>query len=96
MAEYAVKVIIGNKPYVRDPEGETILKDLILKGGFQSVKKVRTAKLLTITLEADGAESAKATTKKLCDELRIYNPVVSRCVIEVDQAEGSRSEVPRK
>lgn len=83
MAKYLVSVIIENKPYINDPEGETILKDLIAKGGYTSVKSVRTAKMLSIAIEAKDSKEAEETVKKLCDELRIYNPVVSNCKVEV-------------
>ena len=79
---YLVSVVIENKPYVNDPEGETILKDLIAKSGYSSVKTVRTAKMLNITIEAKDRNDAENTVKKLCDELRIYNPVVSSCRVE--------------
>lgn len=82
MERYLVSVIIENKPYINDPEGETILKDLIAKGGYFSVKAVRTAKMLNITIEAKDRNDAEDTVKKLCDELRIYNPVVSNCKVE--------------
>ncbi len=82
MERYLVNVIIENKPYINDPEGETILKDLIAKGGYSSVKAVRTAKMLNITIEAKDRNDAEDTVKRLCDELRIYNPVVSNCRIE--------------
>jgi len=80
--KYLVSVIIENKPYINDPEGETILKDLIAKGGYSTVKAVRTAKMLNITIEARDRKNAEDTVKKLCDELRIYNPVVSNCRVE--------------
>lgn len=82
MERFLVSVVIENKPYVSDPEGETILKDLIAKGGYPSVKEVRTAKMLQITIEARDDTDAEDTVKKLCDELRIYNPVVSNCRVE--------------
>jgi phosphoribosylformylglycinamidine synthase len=82
MERYLVSVVIENKPYINDPEGETILKDLIAKGGYSSVKTVRTAKMLNITIEAKDRKDAEDTVKKLCDELRIYNPVVSNCRVE--------------
>ena len=82
MEKYLVSVIIENKPYINDPEGETILKDLIAKGGYSTVKAVRTAKMLNITIEARDRKNAEDTVKKLCDELRIYNPVVSNCRVE--------------
>ncbi|RMF32099.1 MAG: phosphoribosylformylglycinamidine synthase, purS protein [Candidatus Nitrosothermus koennekii] len=79
--EYKVNVIIEPKPYLSDPEGDTILKDLIAKGGYSSVKKVRTAKMLTITIDAENREEAETIVKRLCDELRIYNPVASDCKV---------------
>jgi phosphoribosylformylglycinamidine synthase len=82
VGKYLVSVIIENKAYINDPEGETILKDLIAKGGYSTVKAVRTAKMLNITIEARDRKDAEDTVKKLCDELRIYNPVVSNCKVE--------------
>ncbi len=82
MGKYLVSVVIENKPYINDPEGETILKDLIAKGGYASVKAVRTAKMLGITIEAKDRNDAENSIRKLCDELRIYNPVVSNCKVE--------------
>ncbi len=79
--QYKVNVIIEPKPYLSDPEGDTILKDLISKG-YPSVRKVRTAKMLTITVDADNDKEAVSIVKRLCDELRIYNPVVSNCKVE--------------
>jgi phosphoribosylformylglycinamidine synthase len=83
MPKYLVRVLIENKPYVSDPEGETILKDLIAKSGYSSVLSVRTAKMLSITVEGRDIEEAKHSVKRMCDELRIYNPVVSSCRVEV-------------
>jgi len=82
MERYLVNVIVENKPYINDPEGETILKDLIAKGNYSSVKAVRTAKMLNITIEAKDRNDAEDTVKRLCDELRIYNPVVSNCRVK--------------
>ena len=39
MANYNVDVIIENKSTINDPEGETILNDLVLKGKFSNVKR---------------------------------------------------------
>ena len=82
MEKYLVSVIIENKAYINDPEGETILKDLIAKGGYSTVKAVRTAKMLNLTIEARDRKDAEDTVRKLCDELRIDNPVVSNCKVE--------------
>ena len=83
MPTFKVNVVIENKPTIRDPEGEVIMRDLIVKNGYTQIKNVRTAKLLKIVVEASSSEEAERLVSKMCDELRIYNPVVSVCSIEV-------------
>ena len=39
MPTYLVHVTIENKPGISDPEGETILNDLVLKGNYSSIYK---------------------------------------------------------
>lgn len=73
---YMVEVVITNKKGVRDPEGETIHRQLILRKGFSSVKGVRVGKYLLFAVEAENPEHALDTVKTLCEKLRIYNPVV--------------------
>jgi phosphoribosylformylglycinamidine synthase len=83
MASYRVHVIIENKPTISDPEGETILKDLVLKGSYSSVKKIRSAKMLKFTINEKTKSLAEQKIRKLCDDLRIYNPMVSKITLEV-------------
>ena len=83
MPLYTVHVIIENKPGISDPEGETILKDLVLKGSYSSVKKIRSAKMLKFKINEKSKALAVKTIQKLCDDLRIYNPMVSKITIEV-------------
>ena len=83
MAKYIVQVIIENKPYINDPEGETIHRDLVVKGGYSSVQSVRSAKMLKMAVSAKSEKEAEGTVKKLCEELRIFNPVVSNCTVQV-------------
>jgi phosphoribosylformylglycinamidine synthase len=78
-----VQVIIENKPFINDPEGETIHRDLIVKGGYTAVKSVRSAKLLRMTVASKTEREAKRLVERLCAELRIFNPVVSNCTVEV-------------
>ncbi|MFQ6134882.1 MAG: phosphoribosylformylglycinamidine synthase subunit PurS [Nitrososphaerales archaeon] len=80
---YMVNVVIENKPLIRDPEGETILRDLMIKNGATYVKKVKTAKLLKLEVEAEDKEHAKKITESMCNDLRIFNSVVSLCKITV-------------
>ncbi len=83
MSLYTVHVIIENKPGISDPEGETILKDLVLKGSYSSVKKIRSAKMLKFKINEKNKALAEKKIQKLCNDLRIYNPMVSKITIEV-------------
>ena len=82
MQLYVVDVIIENKPNISDPEGETILNDLVLKNKNSSIKKIRTGKILKFTVEATDKKNAEKTVENICQELRIFNPLVSKIVIE--------------
>ena len=83
MTSFMVHVVIENKPGISDPEGETILNDLVLKESFSSVKKIRSAKMLKITINEKTKELAEKKVRKLCDDLRIYNPMVSKITLDV-------------
>lgn len=82
-SNYRVECIISNKASIRDPEGETILRDLVIRRGYENVKGIRTAKVLQIEVSAPSKEVAEKLVMRMCDELRIYNPVVSVCQIRV-------------
>tara|TARA_B100000749_G_C18161608_1_gene356125 strand:+ start:104 stop:382 length:279 start_codon:yes stop_codon:yes gene_type:complete len=82
---YKVIVKIENKPFIKDPEGEVILRDLLMKNDYKQVSNVSTAKLLKFEVKADDSENAKKIIKEICDELRIYNPLVSNCIIELEK-----------
>ena len=82
MPLYVVDVIIENKPNISDPEGDTILNDLVLKSKNSSIKKIRAGKILKFTVEATDKKNAEKTVENICQELRIFNPLVSKIVIE--------------
>ena len=97
MTRFEVTVTIGNKPGLSDPEGQTILKDLVLKGkelaqldskketveSFDNtsphtrISAIRTAKVLRFTMDSASSDTAKSEVSAICDELHIYNPLVS-------------------
>ena len=83
LANYNVDVIIENKPGINDPEGDTILNDLVLKGKFSNVKKIHSAKMLKFSITEKNKKLAKSKVLKICDELRIYNPLVSNVIVNV-------------
>lgn len=72
---FSVEIVISNKPQARDPEGETIIRDLVHKAGYESVKEIRTGKLLTISIEASSEKDALDKALLMCNDLRLYNPV---------------------
>jgi phosphoribosylformylglycinamidine synthase subunit PurS len=85
---FAVIATIENKEFINDPEGETILHDLILKHGYSNVLSVRSAKTLKFHVNAKTAEQAVKLVEKVCDELRIFNPIVSDCTVEFNRFEA--------
>ena len=80
---FSIEIVISNKPQVRDPEGETITRDLIHKEGFRSVKEIRTGKLLLAKVEASTPDEAKNKALLMCNDLRLYNPVAHSLNIKV-------------
>ena len=83
MSSYTVQVVIENKPGISDPEGETILKDLVLKGKYSTVKKIGSGKMLKFKINEKNKTIAEKKIRIICDELRIYNPMVSKITIEI-------------
>ena len=83
MTDYRVHVTIENKPGISDPEGKTILNDLVLKGTHQNISQINTAKMLKFSISEKDKETAQSKVQEICDELRIYNPMVSVITINV-------------
>jgi phosphoribosylformylglycinamidine synthase PurS subunit len=80
---FSVEVVISNKPQARDPEGETIIRDLIHKSGLYDIKEVRTGKLLALKVEAADPEDARNKAVSMCNDLRIFNPVAHSITVRV-------------
>ncbi|MFH0817947.1 MAG: phosphoribosylformylglycinamidine synthase subunit PurS [Candidatus Micrarchaeota archaeon] len=81
--EYVAEVVIESKPAAKDPEGATIMRDLLVKKGFNTVSEVRTAKLLRVKLSAKSESDAVSLLDKMCNELRLANPVAQNYKITV-------------
>tara|TARA_B100001750_G_scaffold239965_1_gene248883 strand:- start:6226 stop:6498 length:273 start_codon:yes stop_codon:yes gene_type:complete len=86
--KYLVNVSIENKKGTRDPEGETIYNDLIMKSGLGSIHSVNVAKLLKISIQANNPEQAINSVQNMCDKLRIYNPIAHSCSISIADDES--------
>lgn len=77
-----MSVVISNKEGARDPEGETILRDLVHRAGFEDVKGIRAGKYLKVDVEATDETSAETLVRKMCDDVRIYNPAAHSLVVQ--------------
>ena len=78
MPNFQVSIVIENKPGISDPEGDTILNDLVLKSKNTNITKIRSGTILKFSIVEKNEKSAKDKVIKICDELRIYNPLVSK------------------
>src|SRR3979411_172808 len=82
LADFLVLVTIENKPFVSDPEGETILRDLVVKGGYSNIKSVRSTKNLKMIITAKSKSVAEKSVRRMCKDLRIFNTVISNCTVK--------------
>ena len=85
MPDFQVSVVIENKPAISDPEGDTILNDLVLKGKNKNISKIRSGTILKFSITENDENAAKDEVLKICDELRIYNPLVSKVTATVEK-----------
>ena len=85
MPDFQVNVVIENKPGISDPEGDTILNDLVLKGKNKDITKIRAGTILKFSITEKNEENAKDKVIKICDDLRIYNPLVSKVTATVEK-----------
>ena len=59
------------------------MNDLVLKGTHKNVSQLNTAKMLKFSIDETDKQSAQSKVQEICDELRIYNPMVSIVTIDV-------------
>ena len=85
MPDFQVSIVIENKPGISDPEGDTILNDLVLKGKNKDITKIRAGTILKFSITEKNEEHAKDKIVKICDDLRIYNPLVSKVTATVEK-----------
>jgi phosphoribosylformylglycinamidine synthase len=82
--QYAVQIHVTPRPGILDPEGETIGRALAALG-FEGVSEVRAGRLITLRLEAGGAEAARATATEMCQRL-IANPIIEDYSVQVEES----------
>ncbi|GMQ94715.1 MAG: phosphoribosylformylglycinamidine synthase subunit PurS [Acidimicrobiia bacterium] len=77
---YSFAVSIQRKPGLSDPEGTTTKKALI-DLGFDGVTDVSFGRMISIDVEADDAQAARAALETMCEKL-LANPVMEIYRIE--------------
>lgn len=82
---YAVYLNITYKPAIREPEGETISRDLLKKLGYEV--PVRAGKCLVMYIEASSPQEAEQKALKIAWEARLGNPNVNVVqILKVEEA----------
>lgn len=77
---HTFRVTVTRKPGLSDPEGATTrraLHDL----GFTEVDSVSFGRILTLTIEAESADTAREQIEVMCSKL-LANPVMENHTIE--------------
>lgn len=77
MGTYEVVANIENRPDIGDPEGSTILEDLVNRDGATDISNIRCSKNLCFTVQSKSPEDAVKIVREVCDRMRIYNPITS-------------------
>jgi phosphoribosylformylglycinamidine synthase len=69
------------KDGVLDPQGVTI-RNALVDMGYPEVGSVRSGRIFTLDVDADGSASAKTRVEEMCRRL-LANPVIEKYTIEV-------------
>ena len=51
----------------------------------KTVSKIKTAKMLKFTITEKDKKTAQKRVQDICDEVRIYNPMVSKVTFDVSE-----------
>ena len=81
---WQIQVTVLPKPGVNDPAGDSIRGGLE-QLGYHGVTGVRAGKVITLSVEAETADDARATVARMCDQL-LANPVIETYVVVVEPA----------
>lgn len=75
MPRFRVLLLVEPKPSARDPEGETLAREL-RRRGYRFVEAVRAGKAFEVTVEAGDGDEAVRLVEEMAREARLYNPLV--------------------
>ena len=80
MPVYKVELIVLYRRSARDPEGETIAREL-KRMDVGAVKSVRVGKVFVFEVEAENREKASAIVRELAEKVRLFNPIVHEALV---------------
>ena len=80
---YEVKVKIGLKKGITDPEGANTLKALHLLG-FNTVKEAKTMRTIDLLIDGKNKEEVKKKVEQMCKRL-LTNPVIHTYEIKIEE-----------
>ena len=80
---YEVKVKIGLKKGVSDPEGANTLKALHLLG-FNTVKEAKTIRTIDLIMDGKNKEDVNKKVEQMCQRL-LTNPVIHTYEIDIEK-----------
>lgn len=80
--DFAVRVTVNLRSGIADPQGATIERSLPALG-YEGVRDVGVGKVITFTLTADDARTAREEVDAMCAKF-LTNPVIEDAVVEVD------------
>ena len=80
---YEVKLKIGLKEGVSDPEGANTLKALHLLG-FEDVKEAKTIRIIDLLIDGKNKNEVEKQVEKMCQRL-LTNPVIHTYEIELSE-----------
>jgi len=80
---YEVKVKIGLKKGITDPEGANTLKALHLLG-FNTVKEAKIMRTVDLIIDGKNKEEVKKKVEQMCQRL-LTNPVIHTYEIKIEE-----------
>ena len=81
MSTYEVRIEVGHRPGILDPQGGVIERALPALG-YGNVTHVRVGKSIRLVVDAADEPSARAEVEEMCRRL-LANPVIEDYTIEV-------------
>jgi phosphoribosylformylglycinamidine synthase len=85
LSSYEVRIEVGHRPGILDPQGGVIERALPALG-YGNVRHVRVGKSIRLVVEAPDEASARTEVEEMCRRL-LANPVIEDYTIEMMAAE---------